>query len=211
MKAKFRWAILGLIAGFWAQPGSAAVLFSDNFDSTPQNLNQFTFSNWTVSAGAVDVIGTGSYDFYPGNGNYVDLNGSNGQFGALSSKTIFGPGTYTLSFFLGSSQGGDGNVGPGPKTTNVTFGDFSTSITLPSAFGPTLQTFTFTTTTAGNLVFTSVPDGGNLAPYIGNILDNVQVSAVPEPATWLMMLLGFASIGFAAYLRTKRNVVATVG
>ena len=112
---------------------------------------------------------------------------------------------------LGSSQGGDGNVGPGPKTTNVTFGDFSTSITLPSAFGPTLQTFTFTTTTAGNLVFTSVPDGGNLAPYIGNILDNVQVSAVPEPATWLMMLLGFASIGFAAYLRTKRNVVATVG
>lgn len=36
-------------------------------------------------------------------------------------------------------------------------------------------------------------------------IDNIAtVSAVPEPATWIMMLLGFAGIGFAAYRRTKR-------
>jgi hypothetical protein len=214
MKMKSFLAIIGLIAGLgWAQPSSAAVLFFDDFNADAQALGTSnggaSLLNWTVSSGAIDVIGTGFYDFYPGNGNYVDLNGSSGSFGEISSNASFAPGTYTLSFFLGSSQGGADNVGPGPKTTTVTLGDFTQSITLASNFGPTLQTFTFTTT-GGQLVFTSVPDGGNFAPYIGNILDNVQVSAVPEPSTWLMMLLGFAGLGFAAYRRTKESVAVAL-
>jgi hypothetical protein len=31
------------------------------------------------------------------------------------------------------------------------------------------------------------------------------VSAIPEPSTWAMMLLGFAGVGFMAY-RRKNNV-----
>jgi hypothetical protein len=30
------------------------------------------------------------------------------------------------------------------------------------------------------------------------------VSAVPEPSTWAMMILGFAGIGFAAYRRKSK-------
>ncbi len=37
--------------------------------------------------------------------------------------------------------------------------------------------------------------------------DNIQVSAVPEPATWAMMMLGFGAIG--ATLRTRRRGAAT--
>jgi hypothetical protein len=186
----------------WAQSSSAAVLFSDNFDTTPQLLNQFTFSNWNVTAGAVDVIGTGgSFDYYPGNGNYVDLNGSNEQNGQLSSKTIFGAGTYTLTFSLGGSMGGANGVDlPNSKTTVVTLGDFTTSITLAPNAGFTSQTFTFTTT-GGDLVFTSLA-GGN--PNVGNILDNVQVSAVPEASTWIMMLIGFAGMGLLTYRRSRK-------
>ena len=35
------------------------------------------------------------------------------------------------------------------------------------------------------------------------MLDNVSVnvSAVPEPATWAMMILGFLGVGFMAYRR----------
>jgi PEP-CTERM motif len=33
------------------------------------------------------------------------------------------------------------------------------------------------------------------------------ISTVPEPSTWAMMLIGFASLGFAGY-RTSRNSVA---
>jgi Ice-binding-like/PEP-CTERM motif len=33
-------------------------------------------------------------------------------------------------------------------------------------------------------------------------------SAVPEPSTWAMMLIGFAGVGFVAYRRMKKNTVA---
>lgn len=38
---------------------------------------------------------------------------------------------------------------------------------------------------------------------------SLTVSAVPEPASWVMMLLGFAAVGFAAYRRAKKTVYAT--
>ncbi|MGP7985334.1 PEPxxWA-CTERM sorting domain-containing protein [Rhodoblastus sp.] len=34
-------------------------------------------------------------------------------------------------------------------------------------------------------------------------------SAVPEPATWAMMLLGFAGLGFAGYRRSWTQRVAS--
>jgi hypothetical protein len=45
------------------------------------------------------------------------------------------------------------------------------------------------------------------------VLDNVSISAVPEPATWAMMLLGIGLIGGAMRSRigvgfSKRTVVA---
>ena len=33
----------------------------------------------------------------------------------------------------------------------------------------------------------------------------VNVSAVPEPATWAMMIIGFASVGLVAYRRKSRS------
>jgi len=40
-------------------------------------------------------------------------------------------------------------------------------------------------------------------------VDNIaSTSAVPEPATWAMMLIGFAGIGFVAYRRTKKSAAA---
>jgi hypothetical protein len=30
-------------------------------------------------------------------------------------------------------------------------------------------------------------------------------SAVPEPSTWAMMLIGFAGLGYAAYRRQRKN------
>jgi hypothetical protein len=202
MKPRSLFAALALLTSLtWAQSSFAGVLFFDNFDSTPQSLDQFTFANWTVTAGSVDVIGAGgSFDYYPGNGNYVDLNGSSNQYGELTSKAVFGAGSYTLSFLLGGSTGGAGDVDPTAKTTTITLGSFSTSITLAPNAGLTSQSFTFSTT-GGDLVFTSVP-GGN--PNVGNILDNVQVSAVPELSTWAMMLIGFAGVGYIAYRRSRK-------
>jgi hypothetical protein len=30
-----------------------------------------------------------------------------------------------------------------------------------------------------------------------------QTSTIPEPSTWVMMLLGFAALGFACYCKTR--------
>ena len=214
MKTRLYSLVFGLVFALgWAQSGSAAVLFADNFDSEPQSLGTApltpTFANWTVTSGSVDVIGTGgSFDYYPGNGNYVDLNGSSDQNGQLTSKTVFGPGTYTLSFLLGGSQGGAGGIDAGfSKTTIITLGSFSQTILLAWNDPLTSHTFTFTTLVGGPLVFRDVAsEGSNL--NVGNILDNVQVSSVPEASTWIMMLIGFAGIGLITYRRTRKLTTA---
>jgi PEP-CTERM motif len=32
---------------------------------------------------------------------------------------------------------------------------------------------------------------------------NIELSTVPEPSTWAMMLLGFAGLGYASYRRAR--------
>jgi hypothetical protein len=43
---------------------------------------------------------------------------------------------------------------------------------------------------------------------------NITISSVadaPEPSTWAMMFLGFASLGFMAYRRKQKNRLVIVG
>jgi Domain of unknown function (DUF4082)/PEP-CTERM motif len=42
--------------------------------------------------------------------------------------------------------------------------------------------------------------GPNEASWFGG---NIELSAVPEPSTWAMMLLGFAGLGYAGYRRAR--------
>ena len=197
--------IAGIIAfGLVAllSPAQAAVIFSDNFNSYAAQLNWVPPANWSAPGpGTVDLIGETTtittFDFYPGNGGYVDLDGSNGVAGTLQTLMSFAAGSYTLSFDLGGNARGDV-----AKTTVITLGNFTTSIMLASSDPYALRSFTFTTT-GGNLIFSDLAGGdGN----IGNILDNVTLStAVPETSTWAMMLIGFAGLGFAVR-RSRRKV-----
>ena len=53
------------------------------------------------------------------------------------------------------------------------------------------------------------PDGGFLWPAVDNLmLAQRLTSAVPEPSTWAMMILGFAGVGFLAYRRRKTSALA---
>jgi hypothetical protein len=56
-------------------------------------------------------------------------------------------------------------------------------------------------------------DGATPTSFTGEWLTTftpnpVSVSAVPEPSTWAMMILGFAGIGFMTYRRSRKNVLA---
>jgi PEP-CTERM motif len=60
-------------------------------------------------------------------------------------------------------------------------------------------------------LFLNVFDGNSLTGSIlttGNLsgLDGITFTAVPEPSTWAMMLLGFAGLGFAGYRQRRKPV-----
>jgi hypothetical protein len=206
MNAKILLAGLAAAALF-AGHASAGVVLQDDFNSDgPPVLNwpgDATFTS-TGAPGSVDLIGAPPpfFDLAPGNGYYVDLDGSTGSgnnpAGQLTSVLSFGPGTYTLHFDLA------GNLRGAPdQSTTVSLGDFSAVLTPTASTSFAAQSFTFTTATAGKLVFTEQGPSNQQ----GNLLDNVQlVTGVPEPGAWAMMLLGFGGIG--AMVRNRRRFAA---
>lgn len=57
---------------------------------------------------------------------------------------------------------------------------------------------------------TTVPTFLHFGVSDGNFSDNtgaytITVTAIPEPSTWAMLLLGFAGVGFVAYRQTKKG------
>jgi hypothetical protein len=122
----------------WPFGGEAAVLLEDGFDGENRERPRLMFdgfTHWRVEGGTVDLVGAGSdWDFHPGNGLYVDLDGDRPdgtrfEPGVLVSREAFAlaPGVYELRFRLGGSQRGDEN------TVEVALGGVHRErITLPS-------------------------------------------------------------------------------
>jgi hypothetical protein len=193
-----------------SQTTSASTIFSDNFDSENLGLNYTSFANWTVSDGSVDLIGQPNFfNFIPGNGRYVDLDGSSGNAGKLTSTllTLTGGQDYVLSFDLAGSHR------PGTNNT-VTYGididgngslDFSNSQTLTrnSPFSVFNLAFTVSASTSNAKIVFDHAGGDNR----GLLLDNValdtssDIPQVPVPAA--VWLFGSALFGFLAATRRK--------
>lgn len=121
-------ASLGACAGRAYTAGGGAVLLQDGFDGENGKrpaLMYDRFVHWQVEDGTVDLVGAGSnWDFQPGNGLYVDLDGDRPdgrrfEPGVLVSRESFQlePGVYELSFRLAGSHRRDVN------TTEVRLGD----------------------------------------------------------------------------------------
>lgn len=173
----------------------AAVLFSDNFDSNATSLNAVP-AGWTVSNGTVDIIGNGFFDLYPGNGAFIDLDGSTSDAGELShSFSLTGGVLYNASFTLGGSARGDSNV------VDVSFGTASQSFTLASSDPLALFTVGFTPATDGSYALTFANQGGD---NLGIILLDVEITnVIPEPETYALMLAGLGMLGVVGSRRRK--------
>ena len=185
------------VSGVFAPAKALSLTFTDNFNGENGGvgeLNYNSFNNWTVTDGTVDLIGNGFFDFYPGNGLYVDLDGSSFKAGVLTTKTAFNlsPGDYILQFDLGGSQRGDTNI------VDVALGSVFSKEYIRESSDPlalVTENIHVSSSTSAFLSFHNL--GGD---DVGAILDNVsltssETTSVPEPLNILGSIAGLALFG----------------
>ena len=206
---KIKLAILAAaVASVFSVSAQAAPVFSDNFDSYVADQLDWIApipSGWTITNGTVDIIGNGgSYDFLPGNGSYVDLDGGSAHSGKLShTLSLLAGHTYTLSFDLAGSQRGTTEI------VDVKFGTTMEHSTLSSNDGFSHHTMNFTPLISGSYSFDYQNNefgafiGNGDGNFIGALLDNVAVTSVPEPESYAMFMAGLGVMGFIA--RRRKN------
>ncbi|WP_343732891.1 DUF642 domain-containing protein [Duganella sp.] len=195
---KFSSAVV--LAAMAASSQAAVTVFSDNFDAdrTTNNATQFVHG-WTVSNGTVDLDGQGFvHNELPGNGHYVDLDGSTMKAGLLSNSISLTAGLdYTLSFGLAGNQRNWGN-----DTVDVSFGNVHHTYVMHQADALTTYTIDFKPTVSAVYQFSFQNRGGDNR---GAFLDNVTISAVPEPDGYAMLLTGLAAmLGLTVAARRRR-------
>jgi hypothetical protein len=209
MQMKFRtvtMAAAAIIASAIATPSMAAELITNGSFSAG-------LTGWTVSPlPQNDIIVTPGqpYTGIGGSGSVASLTNPFADFGAgqqpnvstLSQtfNTVAGQ-TYALSFSAGAFGSGS------PQSFMYSFGGNVGFLPIvnDNNFDTTFHTSTFFFTSAGGpttLSFKLIGDSNNQDGF----LDNVSVTgpAVPEPATWAMMLLGFGMMGFGLRFRARK-------
>lgn len=229
-----KYAILTAVASLaMASAAQATTVFNFDADAAAGSQLNGTPSGFTVSSGSVDIVKSGDYGITcaGGSGGCLDLDGSTGHAGVILSSAAFVAtaglaNTVTLDI-SGNQRGGANDTFIGallfdPSTIlqhiTVTFGsqtlysDVTAASGLASisianlASGDLFRTLsvTFTTTTDSAYKLQLGALGGD---DIGPIVDNLTVSAVPEPATWGLMLVGFGLMGAAVRRRNVRTSV----
>jgi hypothetical protein len=126
----------------------------------------------------------------------ITLTFSQGVFavGAQIQSDYYGP--FTAQVF------GEGGINLGTFTENgnsTSNGDNSAIFIGLQSTSADIMSIQFTLTNA-----TLAPNDFTIGPV------QLSMSAVPEPATWGMMLLGFAGLGFMAYRRKNKMALSAV-
>ena len=202
--------------GLLPAAASAGTVFSEDFSgATPRGgyTGEITGTKFTASGSDVDIIGVLNGSFFScvanPSGNCLDTVGGRGAGGTVTSTPFaLTAGTaYTLTFtdLLQGFEMGD----PATAAYTASVGGFSQLFTATPTI--TNRTFSFTpllSTSAATLTFNVLtsPDSSH-GPVLSNILITSAdaVAAVPEPASWAMMLAGFGMAGFG--LRARRRTV----
>jgi PEP-CTERM motif len=167
-----------------------------------------SFSGWTVVTNNVDIVNPSvGWNAPAAEGNQVlDLVGFNSTGGIASTSFATTPNT---TYFFGFAYANNPGFSPASASYNVFDANnlslLSGSVTHGTSANGNLDwnfvtgTFTADTTTSTLQFLTTL--GGSSG---GILLDAVEVAPVPEPATWAMMIVGFAGVGFMAYRRKNK-------
>lgn len=207
----------------WQNAQASELIVNGGFEASSSNFT--TPPGWT-NVGHEDGVlqyATTAPNITPYQGlNFYSLDGAgdNGVFIAgdgitQSVATVMGA-NYQLNFGL------SGENGPGGITTlAVTIGSQTTDFTITSDGSGffdkplALTTINYVATsadTAISFIETASNDGGNNDALIDGVSFQgpAVTSAVPEPSTWAMMILGFCGLGFMAHRRKQNEPALSV-
>jgi hypothetical protein len=200
-----------------ALPAQAATIFFDDFNTENGGVELFNypaFANFAVSDGTVDLIGGGGpNDLLPGNGMYVDLDGSTRDAGVMTSVGIAAPaGDYQLRFDMAGSQRGSNDTALIQVVGGLNSNYVSLLLTLGTGFPFATFTLDFSVAAADTLQIIFAGEGGNPGgDNIGLLLDDVQLenitvvdpTPVPEPGT--LALMGAGLLFAAREVRRRKS------
>jgi Protein of unknown function (DUF642)/PEP-CTERM motif len=200
--------------GFDSPTAPVSFSFYENYGPVtgdPQYGGASFDSSWVIK-GNVDLVvapAPPANGWLPVSTPYsLDLNGNtNGNpEGAIAQTFNTTSGQkYLLSFYYSNNAYGS----PQPAVADYSIGNVTGSVshagTDPSNMNWMLQTAIFTANSPmTTLTFTE--DDAHPCCNGGIALDSISVTAIPEPSTWAMMILGFFGIGFMAYRRKTATI-----
>jgi hypothetical protein len=207
-----------------ATAANAAVVANGDFETG--NL-----SGWTVNAGTDPshppiVIGYNNTFGFP-NGAYGEsiptpINGltSGAYFSAdaaaqsiSQSLALTANTAYTLGFDIYAPQNGRNNPFDASLFASLNGAAISTVFSadsLTSGWFHYSGTFTSANSALFNFALNFQGSGTTAADFVVDNVTVANVSAVPEPSTWALMILGFAGIGVLAYRRQKNTALGAV-
>ncbi len=192
-----------------AVPASAAVVFTTTWEAdqvpggpTPGNYIIYnnpptpTVAGWTVDTQLELQNNVAGAPAANGGEVFAELDADANS----SIYRIIAPGTYTLSYLYSPRPG----VAFDSNNINVTLD--GANISMISGLGggatawSTINSPVFTVTGAGVLRISA----GGVSDSLGGYIDNITLTAVPEPATWALFILGFGAIGATMRRRTAQ-------
>jgi choice-of-anchor C domain-containing protein len=192
-----------------ATAANAQMVTNGSFEVGPDPGGSFITLNavdnsilgWSVDSGSIDYIG-GYWPAQDGTRS-IDLAGNSvGSISQLITGTVAGQ-LYTVNFWASRNPDGGDDL----RTGIVSFG----GVDMPFAYSSANSLsdmmwapYSFNFLATGSSTSLSFAADGSAGCCYGPALDNVSLdAAVPEPATWAMMLLGFGAIGFGMRRRRK--------
>lgn len=187
-----------------ASPAVALTTFTNNFESGGYAGTGFetlgAYEGWTASSGFIEVQ----------HGNVAGLSHSGTHHVELDSTTnssmtrSIDQGLYTLSFFYSNRP----NVVAASNGINVLLNNVII-LTIPGALGGAGTAWTqydinFDAALGGPnaLTFSATGTSDSFGGYLDDI--SLQASAIPEPASWAMMVIGLGIVGGALRRRATR-------
>jgi hypothetical protein len=189
------------------------VQITSSFSSNPADIPGWTHTgdvgdaliwnnNYSVCCGGTNSANTGDgHQFVTMGGGFTNVGSSSAWSQTLTGLTI--GQTYVVNF----KTAAEGET----LTQQLTVGMTSGSLTLSQLITTISSHNTLFWQNWGSDSYSFVPAATSATLQFSVTsqqfdvgLDAVSVSAVPEPSTWAMMILGFAGVGFMAYRRKSR-------